>query len=205
MNIEEFVMAYEVEQDRIRALLPEGFESIRPVLRINAHKINGKNAYIEFNTPVAYDGKRGWLNIANWCNEPEKLNIPKWKNCRKEKISVETIDMTTVFTLPFLKISFKNVGIEGGCPAEKDNDGCFFIGEEIVLKPPYKYVNNKHFCNCKFEWNFSGNNAKGESMGKTLPAYFTEPVKIYDKQVLTAENTAMITCKQVLGAYEVEL
>ena len=36
MNVEQFVMAYLVEQDRVRALLPEGFESLRPVLRINA-------------------------------------------------------------------------------------------------------------------------------------------------------------------------
>ena len=35
MKIEQFVMAYEAEQDRIRAMLPEGFESLRPVLRIN--------------------------------------------------------------------------------------------------------------------------------------------------------------------------
>lgn len=34
-RIEQFVMAYGVEQDRVRALLPEGFESLRPVLRIN--------------------------------------------------------------------------------------------------------------------------------------------------------------------------
>ena len=36
MRVEQFVMAYGVEQDRVRALLPEGFESLRPVLRINS-------------------------------------------------------------------------------------------------------------------------------------------------------------------------
>lgn len=36
MHIEQFVMAYEVEQDRLRALVPHGFKSLRPVLRINA-------------------------------------------------------------------------------------------------------------------------------------------------------------------------
>ena len=35
MKIEQFVMAYGVEQDRLRAILPEGFASLRPVLRIN--------------------------------------------------------------------------------------------------------------------------------------------------------------------------
>ena len=36
MKVEQFVMAYKIEQDRIRAMLPDGFESLRPVLRINA-------------------------------------------------------------------------------------------------------------------------------------------------------------------------
>ena len=36
MRVEQFVMAYHVEQDRLRAMLPRGFESLRPVLRFNA-------------------------------------------------------------------------------------------------------------------------------------------------------------------------
>ena len=36
MNVEQYVMAYRVEQDRLRAMLPEGFVSLRPVLRFNA-------------------------------------------------------------------------------------------------------------------------------------------------------------------------
>lgn len=52
MQIEQFVMAYEAEQDRLRALLPEGFVSLRPVLRINAEIRNGNEGYVEFNTPV---------------------------------------------------------------------------------------------------------------------------------------------------------
>ena len=36
MKIEQYVMAYGVEQDRLRAILPKGFLSLRPVLRINA-------------------------------------------------------------------------------------------------------------------------------------------------------------------------
>ena len=42
MIIEQFVMAYGVDQDRLRALLPEGFQSLRPVLRINAEIRDGK-------------------------------------------------------------------------------------------------------------------------------------------------------------------
>ena len=52
MKIEQFVMAYEAEQDRLRALLPEGFESLRPVLRINAEIQDENRAYLEFNTAV---------------------------------------------------------------------------------------------------------------------------------------------------------
>lgn len=42
MTVEQFVMAYGAEQDRLRALLPEGFTSLRPVLRINAEVRDGK-------------------------------------------------------------------------------------------------------------------------------------------------------------------
>ena len=43
MTVEQFVMAYGAEQDRLRALLPEGFASLRPVLRINAEVRDGKS------------------------------------------------------------------------------------------------------------------------------------------------------------------
>ena len=61
MKIEQFVMAYRVEQDRLRAFLPEEYESLRPVLRINVEIRSGKeeSVYVEFNTPVAAFGKRG--------------------------------------------------------------------------------------------------------------------------------------------------
>ena len=42
MTVEQFVMAYGAEQDRLRALLTEGFASLRPVLRINAEVRDGK-------------------------------------------------------------------------------------------------------------------------------------------------------------------
>ena len=38
MKVEQFVMAYGVEQDRIRAMLPDGFVSLRPVETINEKK-----------------------------------------------------------------------------------------------------------------------------------------------------------------------
>lgn len=45
MHVEQFVIAYGVEQDRLRAILPEGFSSLRPVLRINAEIRDGKTVY----------------------------------------------------------------------------------------------------------------------------------------------------------------
>lgn len=64
MKIEQFVMVYGVEQDRLRALLPEEFASLRPVLRVNAEIRGGQSAYLEFNTAVQSGDVRGWLNIA---------------------------------------------------------------------------------------------------------------------------------------------
>ena len=40
-------MAYYAEQDRLRALLPEGFVSLRPVLRINAEVRDGVQGYFK--------------------------------------------------------------------------------------------------------------------------------------------------------------
>lgn len=108
MKVEQFVMAYGAEQDRLRALLPEGFTSLRPVLRINAEVRDEKTGYVEFNTAVEKDGKKGWLNIGSW------NDVPFVREGKK-----------TSFRTAFLEISFTGVGTEGACPAEKDNAGCF--------------------------------------------------------------------------------
>ena len=70
MKVEQFVMAYGVEQDRLRAFLPDGFSSLRPVLRINAEVQDGKYGYVELNTAVEKDGKKGWLNVGYWTDVP---------------------------------------------------------------------------------------------------------------------------------------
>lgn len=190
MRVEQFVMAYKVEQDRIRALLPDGFQSLRPVLRINA-EIRGQGAYIEFNTPVAAFGRQGWLNIANWSTPDTDIA------CSRNGESV-------TFTTPFLEITYTTVGIRGGCPAEKSNDGCFFLRETPVLIPPEKIDSDREFCDCEFAWKFAEGDAHGVSIGgKTLPAIPVEPVNIYEKQPLTAEAAAHIECEQMLGQYKV--
>ena len=187
MTVEQYVMAYSVEQDRLRALLPDGFQSIRPVLRINAEIRDNETGYVEFNTAVEADGKRGWLNIGNWTG-----------------VSFERNGKTVTFKPDFLTISFTGVGIEGSCPAEKDNAGCFFLGETITLRPAEQITVNKEFCDCRFAWRFSNQDAHGVSMGKTLPAFPTEPKVVYPKACFTVQNAAAIPCEQVLGTYMVK-
>lgn len=186
MRVEQFVMAYGVEQDRLRALLPAGFASLRPVLRINAEIRDGAVGYVELNTAAEKDGNRGWLNIGFWENV---LFVRQGK-----KVTFQT---------DFLEISFTGVGIEGGCPAEKDNDGCYFLGEAAALRPAERITGNKEFCDCVFRWKFTEGDARGVSIGKTLPAYPEEVQTVYPRQDCTAQNAAAIPCRQVLGAYMV--
>lgn len=186
MKTEQYVMAYGVEQDRLRAILPDGFTSIRPVLRINAEITDDEHGYLEFNTAVENDGVKGWLNIGYWNN-----------------VQFFFSGSTVTFRTEHLEIAFKGVGINGSCPAEKDNGGCFFLGEKTILRPYETITANKEFCDCQFRWSFTDNDAHGESTGKTLPAIPTEITNTYPKQELTAENAAAIPCQQVLGAYVV--
>ncbi len=179
MNIQQYVMAYGVEQDRLRAILPKGFSSLRPVLRINA-EVCEKGAYLEFNTPVEKEGIRGWLNIAHWDNA-----------------EVTKQESTVTFQTEELNICFTPVGVRGGCPAEKDNAGCWFAGE---FRPAEVISANKEFCDCSFQWKAG---AGGKSIGKTLPAVFTAPLRVYPKEALTVSNAAAIPCIQVLGSYTV--
>lgn len=186
MRIERFVMAYGAEQDRLRAMLPEGFTSLRPVLRINAEIRDGKTGYVEFNTAAEKDGRRGWLNIGFW-----------------EDVPFSRSGKTVMFRTDFLEISFTGVGVEGACPAERDNAGCFFLSPHETLRAPETITSNKEFCDCSFRWRFSGSDAHGESIGKTLPAIPEEEKTAYPKQTLTPDHAAAIACRQVLGSYVV--
>lgn len=82
MKIEQYVMAYGVEQDRLRAILPDGFVSLRPVLRINAEIRDNRIGYVEFNTAIEKDGNKGWLNIGYWDNISRDylklVEVQKW-------------------------------------------------------------------------------------------------------------------------------
>lgn len=187
MKVEQFVMAYGVEHDRLRSILPDGFVSLRPVLRINAEIQDNRIGYVEFNTAIEVDGKKGWLNIDFW------NDVPFVKNGK-----------SVIFKTEFLDISFIGAGIEGGCPAEKDNSGCYFLGKVSEIRPPESITANKEFCHCEFAWHFQESGAHGVSIGKTLPAIPTDVKNIYPKQEFTVENMGTIPCEQVLGTYTVE-
>ena len=87
-HVEQFVMAYEIEQDRIRAMLPEGFVSLRPVLRINTEIRDEIVLYIEFNTPVEADGRRGWLNIGNWKSTRDEIGFERTEENGQEAVTI---------------------------------------------------------------------------------------------------------------------
>lgn len=184
MRVEQYVMAYGIEQDRIRAMLPVGYQSLRPVLRINAEIWDNVTGYVEFNTAIEKDANKGWLNIGHW------EDVPFIRQGKK-----------VTFQTEFLEMSFLGAGIEGSCPAEKDNAGCYFIGKDTILRKPEIISSNKEFCHCEFQWKFTNKDAHGVSIGKTLPAYPTEVKTIYPKKDFTVENAANIPCEQVLGTY----
>lgn len=187
MHIEQFVMAYEVEQDRLRALVPHGFKSLRPVLRINA-EIRGGAPYIEFNTAVeAQDGTRGWINIGAWVDG-----------------SFTREGETVAFETDMLRISFTGVGIRGGCPAEKDSAGCYYPRAlDYVLRPAERIDSPKEFCDCTFNW-LTKTGTSGQSTGKSAPVFPTEQQVLYPRQMFSVTNAAAIPCRQVVGAYKVE-
>lgn len=143
MKVEQFVMAYGIEQDRLRAVLPDGFMSLRPVLRVNAEARDERTGYVEFNTAVEKDGVRGWLNIGYW-----------------DAVPFTREGKTVTFRTELLEIRFTGVGIEGSCPAEKDNAGCFFTGRTEPLRAPEAIASGKEFCDCTFRWKLADGAAR---------------------------------------------
>lgn len=190
MRIEQFVMAYQVEQDRLRALTPEGFTVLRPVLRVNAELRNHRRPYLEFNLPAEGFGKRGWVNIGHW-TEPE--------------LSFERDGKTVIFRSGFLEFVFTPNGGQGGCPASRDNDGCFYAdGAGWRFVPAEAVGSRMGFCDLLFAWKFAPGDASGVSVGgKTVPAYPSLKKKDYPPLPLTAQNAAHLPCEKLLGQYKV--
>lgn len=179
MKIEQFVMAYKADHEKIKALLGEGYESLRPVLRINIEIIHDerKEPYVrvEHNTPVACQGKRGWLNLNVWESPGTEIQYcVEGKHFGEVTPGAEgkTKGMTTIFQTDFLAIEFTGVGIEGGCPAEGDNDGCFYIaGGDTSFMPSEKITSRKEYCDCEFEWTKPVTEAMGILPEELLGAY----------------------------------
>lgn len=176
MKVEQFVMAYRGNHDEIKELLPKGFESLRPVLRINAEILTDSKAgeqgatysYIELNTLVAHAGKRGWLNLGNW-------------DSMSTSIAVKREDGSTEFDFDLLRLAHSGTCKEGGCPAENDNDGCFYMdGDEEEFRPAEKVSERKEYTDCTFEWKVKGD----------LP-----PIPLF--------RAIAIECEEILGAYAV--
>ena len=190
MRVEQYVVAYQADQDRIRALLPEGFSSLRPVMRVNAEIRNHRQLYLELNTPVSGFEKRGWLNIAHW-SSPE--------------LTLDREGASMIFRAEHLEFIFTATGTMGGCPAERDNDGCFYLTDGAMRFVPAERIGSrKESCDCMFSWKYPLGGAHGVSVGgKTLPALPTLPKMNDPKVAPTAENAAMIPCVQMLGQYRV--
>ena len=55
-----------------------------------------------------------------------------------EDAAFETDGRVTTFRTEHLEITFTGTGIEGGCPAERDNDGCYVCEDGGVTLAPSK-------------------------------------------------------------------
>lgn len=108
-----------------------------------------------------------------------------------------------IFKNELFEISFTAVGIEGSCPAEKDNAGCYFLEDGERFRPSETITSNKEFCDCEFRW-LMEDGAFSKSIGATLPAYPEDVKNTYPKEKFTVANAAVIPCNQVLGTYKVE-
>ena len=128
-------MSWPTARSRIAcALLPDGFTSLRPVLRINAEIRDGERGYVEFVTAASGpDGRRGWILIESW-----------------EYAAFETDGRVTTFRTAHLKITFTGTGIAGGCPAERDNDGCYVCeGGGVTLRPRRRLRRTRSFATAR--------------------------------------------------------
>lgn len=179
MKVEQFVMAYRADHSKIKGLLNEGYESLRPVLRINAEIIHDKKSdkyiRVELNTPVASKGKRGWLNLDIW--ESSKNKIEAFQTDKRAGESAAGAEnrkkgTTTVFKTDFFRLEYTGAGIEGGCPSENDNDGCFYIGKNETIFVPAEIISSpKEYCDCEFVWTKFLNNAMEIPIDEILGAY----------------------------------
>ncbi len=142
VSVERFVMEYRIgQEDRLRAMLPVGFESLRPVFRIVSEVRDERVLYLELNTPVAADSRRGWLNIASW-----KSTI--------DDIAFSREGGTVKISSPFLELEYTGTGTEDGCPDEANDEGCYYRGNDVEFRPAEKIRGSRESCRCAFLWKF---------------------------------------------------
>lgn len=212
-QVEQYVTAYRVEPEKLARLLPEGYQSLRPVLRLNVELLRnvawlaGKPVNrIELNTPVEYRGRRGWLNLVTWEDHVDSVlagrdiygisklyaEIPIEKKGPDLRIAAEHQGFR------FLEMTFHRVGVEGGCPKEADNEGTFYPRYVPNIanrtQPDAAYTSftavepidgKKEYCDCDFQWH--------APTFEEMPAGFRmlHAIRQVEKQ-------------EVLGAYAVE-
>lgn len=140
MTVEQFVMAYGAEQDRLRACCRRALPRCGRCCASTRRCATAKRGLSSSTLP------RKKTTIAAGSTSAAGTMFPFTKDGKK-----------TTFTLPELTISFTGVGIEGGCPAEKDNVGCYYLKDgTFTLVPAEKITANKEFCDCEFAWRFAG-------------------------------------------------
>lgn len=141
MKVKQYVMAYSADHEKIKKLMPAGFESLRSVLRINVECYDGFEeeedwGYVELNTPVTARGKKGWLNIAAWLEKPDYMHL--------EFAPANAADRPA------------------GCPHEDENEGCFYwdyeVGDYGFLEAE-EIEGNKEHCQCSLSWDLPPANA----------------------------------------------
>lgn len=179
-------MAYSAEQDRIRALLPAGASSLRPVLRINAEIWDDAHGCVEFKTAVEKNGLRGWLNIARWTDVP-----------------FERRGRTTVFRTEFLEISFTGMGVEGGCRRKRTTRAAGFPARPKRCARRRRLRRARNSAAASFNGASPARTRTAQALARPFRAVPEDVKTVYPKQPLTAPNAAAIPCAQVLGTCRV--
>ncbi len=186
MRIKQFSMAYSVNPEVLNAILPAGYASLRPWLRIDAEIREDHSSCLGLSTPVVRNGKRGWLVIDRWDDVPYAC-----------------IEKVIEFKTDFLEISFKRLGVNGHYRAGKDIEGYFSLDNPDELIPMPSIRTHKEYCDCVFKWTFSKSDASGSSDKRPRRRGALQQVMPDIGTDFSAENVAKIPCDAVLGAFAV--
>ena len=153
MTVEQFVMAYSAEQDRLRVLLSEGFASLRPVLRINAE---------------VRDGKTGGSRVQHCRGKSRQSRLGQHRPLGRCSL-YEGRQKDDLYAAGADDLVHRRRH-RGRLPCGKGQRRRYYLKDgTFTLVPAEKITANKEFCDCEFAWRFAGG-AHGVSLGKMLPA-----------------------------------